>query len=235
MMDHILAGSQIRLNYLQDRRALADIDWPVVYEDLAEAGTPLSHWRWCDLDGLTHVVLAIDRVSGRHAGVLGLTERATSLEPWLLIEAALVRPGENGGTLLRSMLAHVIARIVCLDGKPVAIATPRVYEAALRDLSLHIRSAALHPPAGGPEGGPEGGNVIALRTARFAREIGGNRTVLDLRPVSEACLMRDLRSLHGVRAERLKELSRLRPTAKSARSAGATRRPKKATHTGKTG
>jgi len=226
-MERCLAGSQISLKYLQDRRALAEIDWPVVYEDLADAGTPLTHWQWCDLDGLTHVVLAIDRLTGRHAGVLGLTERATSLEPWLLIEAALVRPDEAGGTLLRSMLAHVLARIVCLDGKPVAIATPRVYQAALRDLSRNIRSAALHPPADG--------NIIAFRAARLARQIGGGKTVLDLRPVTEASLMRDLRSLHGVRAERLKALVRHRPTAKPARTAAATRRPRKATRTGKTG
>ena len=124
-MHHFLAGTHIRLTYLQDRRALAGIDWPAVFDDLVEAGTPLSRWRWCDLDGLTHVVLATDRDSGRYAGVLGLTERTTSLEPWLNIESVMVRPGDNGDTLACAMLAHALARVVCLDGKPAAVAGSR--------------------------------------------------------------------------------------------------------------
>ena len=231
-MHHLLAGSQIRLTYLQDRRALRQIDWPIVLDDLTDAGTLVNHWQWCVRDDLTHVVLATDRATGLHAGVLGLTERATPLEPWLQIEFSLVRPQDSAGTLARAMLAHVLARIVCLDGKPVAIAAPRSNQSALRDLSLNIRSAALHPPAEG--------NVIGLRAARLARQLGDDRTVLDLRAVSEISLLRDLRSLHGVRAERLKSPRNQHPadeepTAKLARSGGATRRPKKATHTGRTG
>jgi hypothetical protein len=227
-MQHSLAGTQIRLTYLQDRRVLRQINWPAVFENLADAGTPLNRQQWCDLDALTHVVLAVDRVTGRYAGALGLTERATPLEPWLLIEFALARPNESE-TLCRAMLAHVLARIVCLDGKPVAIAAARANRTALRDLGLNIRFAALHPPADG--------NVISFRSARLAREIGGDKMVLDLRPVSEASLLRDLRSLHGVRAERLKLLAppgtRHDIMAKPARNAAATRRPRKATHTGR--
>ena len=226
-MHHLLAGSQIRLTYLQDRRALTQIDWPAVFDDLTDAGTPINHWQWCDLDGLTHVVLAIDRVTGRHAGVLGLTERATPLEPWLLIDLALVRPKDSGGTLPRAMLAHILARIVCLDGKPAAIAATRTSQTLLRDLGLNIRSAAVHPPAEG--------NVIGLRVARLARQIGVGRTVLDLRPVSETSLLRDLRGLHGVRPERMKVLADQELMEKPARGGGATRRPRNTTHTGRSG
>jgi hypothetical protein len=225
-MHHVLAGSQIRLTYLQDRRALRRIDWSTVFDDLTDAGTPMNQWHWCDLDGLTHVVLAIDRVTGRHAGVLGLTERATTLEPWLLVEFAMVRPKESD-TLARAMLAHVLARIVCLDGKPAAIAAARANQTALRDLGLNIRSAALHPPAEG--------NVIGFRVARLARQIGGGRMVLDLRPVAEMSLLRDLRGLHGVRPERRTLPADQELMEKPARSGGATRRPRNTTRTGRSG
>jgi hypothetical protein len=227
-MHHFLAGTHIRLTYLQDRRALAGIDWPAVFDDLADAGTPLNHWRWCDLNGLTHVVLATDRDTGQYAGVLGLAERVTALEPWLLIENVLARPGESSATLPCAMLANALARIVCLDGKPIAIAASRANRKALCGLSLNIRSAALYPPAGG--------NVVALQSAKLGRQIGLGHTVLDLRPVSEVSLLRDLRGLHGIRPDRLKSLSALRPPmAKPARTGGATRRPRKATPTGRTG
>jgi hypothetical protein len=226
-MHHLLAGSQIRLTYVQDRRALTQIDWPAVFDDLTDAGTPINHWYWCDLDGLTHIVLATDRGTGRYIGVLGIAERATPLEPWLSVEFAMVRPKDSGGTLARAMLAHVLARIVCLDGKPAAIAASRANQSAVRDLSLNIRAAALHPPAEG--------NVISLWAAHLARQIGGDRTVLDLRSVSEASLLRDLRGMHGVRRERVKSLVAEVLMEKPARSGGATRRPRITTHTGRSG
>ena len=234
-MQHLLAGSKIKLTYLQDRRALTQINWPAVFDDLTEAGAPMrrptSHWQWCDLSSLSHVVLATDRETDRHAGVLGLTERATPLEPWLQVEFAIERPGDSGSSLTRAMLAHVLARIVCLDGKPAAIASARCNQAALHDLSPHLRYTALYPP----DGGPGGSNVIELRTARLARQIGGGRTVLDLRPVSEAILLRDLRRLHGVRPERLKLHVAEAIMEKPARPGGATRRPRKTTRTGRSG
>jgi hypothetical protein len=226
-MHHLLAGTQIRLTYLQDRRALRGIDWPSVFDDLADAGMPMSRWQWCDLDGLTHVVLAIDRINGRYAGVLGLTAQATPPDQWLMLELALVRPKESGVTLPRAMLAHALARIVCLDGKPVAITASHANRPVLIDLSQNLRSVALHPPAGG--------NVIALRAARLGREIGAGRTVLDLSPVTESSLLRDLRGLHGVRPVRTKDGPAETVTAKLATSAAATRRPRKATHTGRSG
>jgi hypothetical protein len=226
-MHHLLAGSQIRLTYLQDRRALAGLDWPAVFDDLTDAGMPMSRWQWCDLDRLTHVVLAIDRTTGRHAGVLGLTRRATPLHPWLMIDIALVRPKDTGGMLPRAMLAHVLARSVCLDGKPVAVAASQTNVSTLSELSRNIRSAALHPPVDG--------NVIAFQAAGLAREIGVSGTVLDLSQASESSLLRDLRGMHGVRPERLTEGPPETPMAKPARSAAATRRPRKATRTGRTG
>jgi hypothetical protein len=227
-MHHLLAGTHIRLTYLQDRRALRAIDWPGVFDDLVDAGTKLNNWRWCDLDGLTHVVLATDRETGQHAGVLGLTEQKTAPEPWLMIENVLVRPKELDGPLPCAMLAHALARIVCLDGKPSAMASPRASRNSLYDLGWHISAAAMHPPADG--------NVVALEAARLGRSLGLGHAVLDLRPVSEVSLLRDLRGLHGIRPDRLKSLSALRPpTAKPARSGGATRRPRKATRTDRTG
>jgi hypothetical protein len=225
-MQHLLAGSGIKLTYLQDRRALTQINWSVVFDDLTAAGTP-ANWQWCDLNDLSHVVLATDRVTDRHVGVLGLTERATPLEPWLQLEFAIVRPGDSGRTLTRAMLAHVLARIVCLDGKPAAIATSRANQTALHDLSPHLRHTALHPPGSG--------NVIELRTARLGHQIGGGRTVLDLRPASELILLRDLRKLHGVRPERLKLHVSDSVMEKPARLGGATRRPRKTTRTGRNG
>jgi len=221
-MHYLLAGSQITLSYLQDRRALAGIDWPEVFDDVTDAGPPMSRWQWCDLEGLTHVVLAIDRTTGNYAGVLGLTERMAAPEPWLILDLALVRPKESGGTLARAMLAHVLARIVCLDGKPGAIATSNANRLALSDLSQNIRSATLHPPVDG--------NLIAFGAAGLARDIGNGRTVLDLRPVSETSLLRDLRGLHGVRTKPSETAM-----AKPARSAAAMRRPRKATRTGRIG
>jgi hypothetical protein len=226
-MNYLLAGSPIKLTYLQDRRALRGIDWPAVFDDLTDAGLPLSHWQWCDVDALTHIVLAVDRITGRYAGVLGMIERTDPVDPWLMIELALVRPKPSDGALARAMLAHVLARVVCLDGKPLAIASERAGRTALNDLSEHIGAAALHPPVNG--------NVIALRAARLARQIGAGRTVLDLRDVSEGLLLRDLRGLHGTSASGRKAPMSERSMAKVARNAAATRRPKKATRTGRTG
>jgi hypothetical protein len=223
MMQYLLAGSRLRLTYLQDRRALAEINWPSVYEDLADAGTPMNYSRWCELDALTHVVLASDRTTGRYAGVLGVRRRTTAGEPWLLVEIALARPGETDTMLSRALLAHILARIVCLDGKPVALAARCVGQAGMLDLYQAIQSTAMHPPLEG--------NVISLHTGRLAREVGAGALVLDLRAVSEASLLRDLRDLHGLRPERMRSVTMGKP----ARSAGATRRPRKTTHTGRTG
>jgi hypothetical protein len=230
-MQYLLAGSRTSLTYLQDRRALASIDWPAVLDDLIDAGAPPCACRWSDLDSLTHVVLATDRRSGRYVGLLGLAERSTSLEPYLRIEAAMVEPGEKGVTLRRAMLAHILARIVCLDGKPVALAAPRgdrSIEAALRDLGVNIKNSDLHPPVEG--------DVIAFRAACLGRRIGTFSTLLDLRQVPEASLLRELRNLHGARPERVKpHTGKVQPAmVKPARSAAATRRPRKATQTGRT-
>jgi hypothetical protein len=226
-MHYILAGSQIKLTYLQDRRALRGIDWPAVFDDLTDAGLPLSRWQWCDLDALTHVVLAVDRITGHHAGVLGLIERTTPVDSWLMIELALVRPKESDGTLPRAMLAHVLARVVCLDGKPLAMVAAQASRTTLTELSRHIRSATLHPPVDG--------NVIAFQAASLASQIGIGRSVLDLQAVSEGSLLRDLRGLHGIRAMGKKAALSERSMARLARNAAATRRPRKATRTGRTG
>ncbi|HEX3993742.1 MAG TPA: hypothetical protein VHX39_21440 [Acetobacteraceae bacterium] len=226
-MNHLLAGSQIKLTYLQDRRALSAIDWPSIFDDLTNAGLPVSRIQWCDLGALTHVVLAVDRNDSRHAGVLGLVERTSPVKPWLMIELALVRPDETKGMLRRSMLAHALARVVCLDGIPLAMAAAHNGRATLNELSRDIRLASLHPPADG--------NVIELQAAGLARQIGNDRSVLDLRSVSEGSLLRDLRGLHGIRAMGKKATLSDLSMARMARNAAATRRPRKATHTGRIG
>jgi len=233
-MHHYLAGSRVRLTYLRDKRALAGMDWAAVMDDLTDGGPPVLG-RWNDFSALTHVVLATDCMTSRYAGMLGLIELSTTLEPYHLIETAIVRPGAKGVTLLRAMLAHVLARIVSLEGKPVAFAAPRgdrSIEPALRDLGSNITEADLHPPAEG--------NVIGFKTACLARRIGSGGAVLDLRPVTESSLLRDLRGLHGVRPARLKPVpvgivAEEKPMAKPAKSAAAMRRPRKATHTGRIG
>lgn len=225
-MDHVLAGSGIRLTYLQDHRAIARIEWPTVLDDLTDAGALPNRRLWCDLEGLTHVVLAMNRAAGRYVGLLGLIERATPLEAWLQIEAAMARPGEGEATLLRAMTAHMLARITSLDGKPVALAVSRSGEAmrtTLRDIALNISTATAHPPAKG--------NVIALQTARLAQRMGAPGLVLDLRPVAEASLLRDLRGMHRISVERVRPKAKAKP----ARSAAATRHPKTATRTGRIG
>jgi hypothetical protein len=133
--------------------------------------------------------------------------------------------------LMRALLAHVLARIACLDGKPAAIAAPRASKVALDDLCQALAFSELYPPMQG--------NVIPLRTAHLSRGIGIGMTVLDLRPVPEDSLLRDLRELHGLRSGRLKPIAmpagKTGAMAKPARSAGAMRRPRKATQTGRTG
>lgn len=226
-MNHVLTGSGISLTYLQDPRARAAIDWAQIFEDLAEAGAPPYRFWWCDLANLTHVILATDRKTGRHAGLIGLVEPAVAHERRLVVEAAMVRPGEDCDTLLRAMLAHVLARVVVLDGKPAAIVCGRagpVIEPALRDLAQYIPGASVFPPAMG--------NLVSFPTASLARRIGGDGLVVDLRLAPETGLLRELRRLHRVRVERKKPRVRAAAMAKSARSAGATRRPKTAIHTG---
>jgi hypothetical protein len=231
-MHYLLAGSRTGLTYLQDRRALAGIDWPAVLKDLIDAGAPPESCRWRDLDGLTHVVLAVDPLTRRYTGLLGLIERVTPPDRWLMVEAAMVRPGETGVMLRRAMLAHILARIVCLDGKPAALVAPwsdRSSEPALRDLGLNIRFSALHPPADG--------NVIAFDSACLSRQIGVASTLLDLRRVTEKSLLADLRAIHDGQPKRLKAKAKpaRRPMAKPAKPGGATHRPRKTTRTGRIG
>jgi hypothetical protein len=204
---------------------MAQIDWVAIHNDLTDANTQVNYWRWGDLYALTHVVLALDRETGRHAGLLGLTARSTGSETWLQIETALVRPHDKAGILPRAMLAHALTRIVCFDGKPAAIAAPGHGLSSLPDLGAALRAVALHPPLEG--------NVIALEAARIARRIGGDRLVLDLRQASEGSLLRDLRNLHGVRRDR--RVAKAETTETPATSGGATRRPRKATHIDRTG
>ena len=147
-----------------------------------------------------------------------------SLPPRRGLCLVLAAPSGAGKTSLsRALLAHILARIVCLDGKPVALGAPRAGQAGMLDLYQAIQVAEVHPPLEG--------NVISLHTGRLAREVGAGAMVLDLRPVSEASLLRDLRDLHGLRPERIRSVA----MGKQARSVGATRRPRKATHTGRTG
>ena len=227
-MDYLLAGTDIRLTYLQDHRALARIDWATLLDDLMDAGAPLNRLLWGDLDALTHVVLATDRSTGRCAGVLGLRERTTALEPWLLIDAIMVRPAD-AATLPLALLAHGLARIACLDGKPLAIAARRGdfgIEPVLRKLGDTVTGGAVHPPAAS--------NVIGLRTAALARRVGVTFTVLDMRQVVETALLRDLRRLHRARLERARPRSAAaKVTGKVARIGGGMRRPKTTTHTDK--
>ena len=241
-MDHVLAGSGIRLTYLQDQRAIKRIHWPTVFNDLIDAGAPPNRCQWCDLASLTHVVLATDRSTGCHVGLLGFVEREIQSDPWLWAEGAMVGPGMGGQLLLRAMTAHLLARVVSLDGKPLALgassADPAI-EAALRDVGHKIHAAIQHPPAEG--------NVVALGTARLARDMGASGLVIDLRETAESTLLRDLRSMHRVRVERTpkrvaataaskvaKAGGAKRPSVKPARSASPTRRPKTAIRTGKT-
>jgi hypothetical protein len=228
-MDYLLAGSRTRLSYLQDRRRLADIDWPTIFDDLADLGAPSHLFRWSDLDALTHVVLATDRATGRYRGIIGLVERAAISGPYLRIEAVITRQDGDGIALRRAMLAHILARITCLDGKPIALAAPRgdrAIDAALRDLNDHIGASEIHPPTGS--------NVVVLRTASLALQIGTGGSILDLRAAAEVPLLRELREMHGGRAGRLKSpiatasLDR-QPMAKTAKPGTATRRPGTAT------
>lgn len=227
-MDHLLAGTEIALTYLQDRRALDGIDWADVFDDLIDAGAAPNRCQWSDLDALTHVVLATSRSSGCYLGLLGLVKRETANETYLSIDAAMSRPGDDGA-LMGAMLAHVLARIVCLDGKPVAISTSRherMLEPLLRRTGLAISGAVLHPP--------ENPAVIPFATAVLARRIGQIGAMLDLRPVTETGLLRDLRRLHRVGPEFRKALAA--PIAElPATPAGATRRPRTATRTGRSG
>lgn len=214
---------------------MARIDWTIVLDDLADAGAPPNRLSWSDLNALTHVVLATDRATGRFAGVLGMVAKATSLESFLLVDTIMVDP-DKAAILPLAMLAHTLARIVSLDGTPPALAArrgDRGIEPVLRALAGAVTGAMAYPAAGGPEAGPGAdpgaNNVIALCTASLARRVGRGFTTLDLRQVAEPLLLRDLRKLHRARRERKKS----KVTQKLARSAGAMRRPRTTTRTGK--
>lgn len=221
-MDYRLSKTGIRLTYLQDKRALARIDWVEVLEDLSDAGAPPNRLLWSHLDALTHVVLAASRKTGRVAGVLGLVERVTSLEPYLLIDAIMVRPDQEA-VLPLAMLAHTLSRVICLDGKPPALAArrgDRATEPALRGLAAAVSNVTAYPPLEG--------NVIALSTASLARRIGTAYAALDLRSAARKTLLRDLQRLHRARVER--QVPKVTP--KLATTGGATRRPRTTTRTG---
>ena len=229
-MDHLLAGTEVKLTYLQDRRALERIEWADIFDDLIDAGAPPNRCQWSNLDALTHVVVATDRSTGHYLGVLGLTRRETDVETYLLIDAAMARPGDDGA-LLRAMLAHILTRIVCLDGKPVAVAASRherALEPLVRSLGLAIAGATLYPP--------ENPAIVPFAAAVLARRIGHGNAVLDLRPTAETGLLRDLRRLHrsGLEPHKIRAVGSP-VTDKPARIGGATRRPRTATRTGRSG
>lgn len=225
-MDHLLAGTDIRLTYLQDRRALAAIDWPGVFDDLVESGAQPNRCLWSNLDRLTHVILATGRATGQCAGMLGLMGGTAGGDTYLMVDAVMTLPGEIGARLVLAMLAHALARVVSLDGKPAALAATQ-NDAAIRlgvaVLSGHLAAAVTYPPLTG--------NVVLLGTADLARRVGGCDLVMDLRQATELMLLRDLRRLHNVREERAKP----RAVRKPARTASATRHPRKAIRTEKIG
>jgi len=195
-MHHLLARSRIRLTYLQDRRDLAGVDW-LDFATLNDTGK--SHtFRWLDLDGFSHAVLAADCVTGRYVGMVGLVEQSPAPERCLLVRALLAQKASKPAPLRRAMLAHVLARVMLFDGKPAALAAPRdddVIAPALRDFAKHIPQAAQHPPAAG--------NVIAFEAAALARRTGAvHGPMLDLRHVTDRDLLGVLRSLHGRRPRR---------------------------------
>ena len=209
-MDHSLGESGLKLTYLRDRRAIEHIDWPSVLDDLLDADAPPNRCLWCDLDGMSHIVLAADRHTGRYMGVVGLIARGTTDSPsWLAIELALVRCGANGEgdiVLLRAMLAHLLARIVTLEGKPPSLVAPYAapdLETALRGLAT-ATNAGAHPPASG--------NVFDFQAASLACRVGRPILVLDFRALLEGALLRALRRMHCIRPLTLRPLT-LRPVA----------------------
>jgi hypothetical protein len=219
-MDHLITGTDITLTYLQDRRALAAIDWPSVFDDLTDAGAR-PRFLWCDLDALTHVVLATERSTGLHVGAFGLAQGPIALKA----DFVIARPGPDHATLTRAMLAHLLSRIVQLDGKPDAIVARQGHpasEAAVRGLGAAIGGITLHPPVSG--------NVILLKTAALARRAGLSATMMDLRGIPAGGLLRDLARLHRMRLEPSRKVR-----SKAARIGGATPRPKTATRTGRSG
>ena len=204
-MDHLLRGSGLTLTYLRDRRAIEGIDWPLLFDDLLEPGGPPNRCLWGGLDNLSHVVLATDRTSGRTMGLVGLMTRQTAHTSYLVVEQALVHTtpaeadGANGAydaTLLGAMLAHMLARIVTLEGRPACLAAAHAIpgvEAALRGM-LATPGMAAHPP--------EQDNVINFQAASLACRIGRPALLLDLRAVTDTDLMRALRRMHCLRGPR---------------------------------
>ena len=202
-MDDVLAGRRLRLTYLRDQRSIEAVVQGHILDEVAPRGQ-YGSLAWSvrpRLDGLTHLVLAVDRHTGQPLGLLAARDRATQDEAFLLIETAMAAPGQD--TLARRMLGMVIMRGIGSDPMRLAIAAPRgsaAICAALREGARRIAGATFDP-------GVEQ-VVVRLKSATLARRIrrtvgpGSGLAILDLRGVDKARLIDGATHLYRGRSYR---------------------------------
>lgn len=124
-MDHILAAQGLRLTYLHDQNAIADLDLDLILDDLSDDTADGDAFPWLTRRRLTdydHLVLVTDRSTGRYLAFLAANDGATSREDFLFLETAFVTSLARGQNLLRRMIAFAMLRIGGIQSTPTAIA-----------------------------------------------------------------------------------------------------------------
>lgn len=153
-MDHVLTEYGLRLTYLCDPTAMETIDQDRILDDLFDDmpdGDPipwLTRHRFADYD---HLILVTDRRTGQHLGFLGVTDRETTQEPFLYLEAAFVTPKARGQHLLRRMIALTLLRIGGHSAAPAIIAgyaQQPILRYILHDLAAMLPNATFFPEQG---------------------------------------------------------------------------------------
>ena len=202
-MDDVLAGRKLRLTYLRDPRSIEAVVNGQLFNQVAPRGQ-YGALAWAvqpRLYGLTHLVLAVDRHTGQPLGLLAARDHATSHEPFLMIETAMVVPGH--ATLPQRMLGMVIMRGIGADRMPQAIVTginDTTMGPALREGGRRIVGATF-------DAGIEQ-VVVQLKSAALARRIGrtvgpgAGLAILDLRGVDKGSLTEGATRLYRGRSYR---------------------------------
>ena len=167
-MISVLAGRDLRIEYLRDPLAIEALDEERIVENLT-AGT--SHPGASGLLGrrlltdFDHVAVASGG-DGRACALLAARDGKTTREEFLLIEVAFVRPDARGAWLMRRMMATMMLRIAGLAPVPTVIAariSDPAWLAELQQFSASFTGAAFYPQASDAP--------IQLRTAALAQRI----------------------------------------------------------------
>jgi len=199
-MDHLLAGSGLRLSYLRDRASINRLDTQRIQADLSEPGTRYALCWWFStvcLAEFDHIVLATDCDTGCYVAMLAANDGDVDDGPYLCLQAAFAIDAMRGSTLMRRMLAYAIIRMAGLGNTiPRIIAAPTSTPACYRMLAQFaqtVPNATVFPEPDAAAIDMRGAGLarrIARSVAPHSDYAAANGTIIGSRLRSRTCFAR---------------------------------------------